>query len=152
MNTHKDATRILWNGSIMLTNMIPSLIRVHSCRFVPIGVSRIVCGFVLLSCCAFSFAEFPTTRPYPGVTYVHEMHDDPPQSVYVVTLDLADPNVSVRVAPGGADPDGDGQWQTTLMTVRDIAQREHFDIAVNASFFAVTRPGGAGEIAEEKAE
>ena len=38
------------------------------------------------------------------------------------------------------------------MPVRDIAQREGFDVAVNASYFAITRPKGAGEIAEEKAE
>src|SRR5436190_9852851 len=107
-----------------------------------------ICG-LLLSFCGVARGEFPTSQPYPGITYAHEARTDPPQSVFVVTVDLADPNVSVRVAPGGDDPDGPGEWQTTLMPVRDIAQREGFDVAVNASYFAITRPKGAGDIAEE---
>jgi exopolysaccharide biosynthesis protein len=92
--------------------------------------------------------EFPTTHPYQPIEYHHELRADPIQSIYIITVDLTDPRVSIRVAPGGADPDGAGPWQTTLLPVRDIAAREHFDIAVNASFFAINR----SNIAEEKAE
>jgi len=103
----------------------------------------------------FARAEFPTSQPYRGVNYAHVTIDDPklPQSIYVVTVDLRDPHVHVRLAPGGADPDGPaGEWQTTLMNVRDVAAREKFDVAVNASFFEITRPKDGGEIAEEKSE
>src|SRR5438067_1626397 len=81
--------------------------------------------------------EFPTTQPYPAVTYAREVRADPPQSIYVIIIDLSDPKVRVRVAPGGPDPDGPGEWQTTLQTVRTVAEREHFDVAVNASYFQI---------------
>jgi exopolysaccharide biosynthesis protein len=114
---------------------------------------RLVFFFVLtLSAGAFSRAEFPASQPCPGVTYSHETRSDPPQSIFIVTVDLNNPDVKIHVAPAGPDPDGAGEWQTTLMTVRDIASRERFDVAVNASYFAITIPKGAGEIAEEKAE
>jgi len=41
----------------------------------------------------------------------------------------------LRVAPGGADPDGPGQWQTTLMRPTKIAAREKFDFVINGDFF-----------------
>jgi exopolysaccharide biosynthesis protein len=89
--------------------------------------------FVAASVCR---ADAPaTTQPFSGVTYVHEQQADPPENIFVVKIDLTNPKVTVRVAPGGPDPDGDGPWQTTLLPVREIAEREHFDIAVNASFF-----------------
>src|SRR5439155_17799684 len=114
---------------------------------------RSIFAFVLtLSAGALSRGEFPASGPYPGVSYSHETRADPPQSIYVVTVDLNDPKVQVHVAPAGSDPDGAEEWQTTLMPVRDIAAREGFDIAVNASYFAIARPKDAGEIAEEKAE
>ena len=50
-------------------------------------------------------------------------------------IDLSDPHVSVRVSPGGPDPDGEGKFQTTLMPTSAIAQRERFDLAVNGDFF-----------------
>jgi exopolysaccharide biosynthesis protein len=85
-------------------------------------------------------AEFPTTRPFDEIVYRHEQRRDPDMSLHVLTIDLSDPDVKVRIAPGGADPDGtSGEWQTTLMPVRQIAQRERFDVAVNASFFAISR-------------
>jgi exopolysaccharide biosynthesis protein len=116
---------------------------------------RILVLTALLTLATFARAEFPTSQPYHGVTYSHVAIDDPklPQSIYIITVDLRDPNVKVRLSPGGEDPDGSaGEWQTTLMTVRDVAKREHFDVAVNASFFEITRPKGAGEIAEETSE
>jgi exopolysaccharide biosynthesis protein len=56
--------------------------------------------------------------------------------IHVVTIDLTDPRVRVRVCPGGGDPDGEeGYWNTSLQTVRAIAQRERLVVAVNGNFF-----------------
>lgn len=82
-------------------------------------------------------AQFPTTQPYPSTTYTHEQRKNPEMSLHVVTIDLWDPDVAVRLAMAGDDPDGDGPWQTTLLPVSRIAQRERFDIAVNASFYEI---------------
>jgi exopolysaccharide biosynthesis protein len=101
-----------------------------------------------LLCAPLSRAEFPTTNPYQAIEYHHELLANPVESIYIVTVDLTDPRVSIRISPAGPDPDGPGPWETTLMPVRDIAAREHFDIAINASFFAVNR----SNLAEEKAE
>jgi exopolysaccharide biosynthesis protein len=107
--------------------------------------------FVLLLLVGIARAEFPTSQPYRAVAYEHEMRKGLYMSLFVVTVDLSDPNVSVRVVPGGPDPDGPGEWQTTLMPVKQIAEREKFDVAINASFFAITRPTST-PIPEEVAE
>jgi hypothetical protein len=93
---------------------------------------------VFLSCfIGTARAEFPTSQPYRAVTYEHEKRTGLYMSLYAVTADLSDPRMRVRIVRGGEDPDGPGPWQTTLMTVRQIAEREKFDVAVNASFFSV---------------
>ncbi len=109
--------------------------------------SAFICGCKLICislcvlcvlCGSIAFAEFPTSQPYDGVTYHHETRTDPPMKIFVVTVDLADPNVSVEVAPGGDDPDGPaGKWQTRLDETGDVATRESFDVAVNGDFFSV---------------
>lgn len=78
-----------------------------------------------------------TTQPAGPVTYSHEQRAQPPMSLHIVTIDLSDPNVSLHVAPSGDDPDGPGPWETTLATVREIARREQFDLAINGGFFSV---------------
>jgi hypothetical protein len=80
-------------------------------------------------------ASFPATRTAAPATYANERRHDPNQSLHVVTVDLTDPAVAVGVARGGPDPDGDGKWTTTLLPVREVAEREHFDVAVNGDFF-----------------
>ena len=50
-------------------------------------------------------------------------------------VDLSNPKVRLRVAPGGPDPDGSGQWQTALMQPTRIAAREKMDLVVNGDFF-----------------
>jgi hypothetical protein len=80
-------------------------------------------------------AEMPE-RPYPSVKYIYEKRETPqPQKIYVAAVDLTDPNVRVKVSRGGADPDGDGKWTTTLMPPTKIADREGFDIVINGDFF-----------------
>lgn len=76
---------------------------------------------------------------WPGVQFVCEKRESPPQELFVVTLDLTNTNLVVRVSPGGPDPDGEGEFQTTLMTVRAVAERDHYDVAVNGDFFRAKR-------------
>ena len=126
----------------MLPNFKSALLYVR--RFSPLSPS--LCPFtgrgkillsVLLTICGVAhraFAEFPSTQPYPGVTYSHDLHHDPDESVFVVTINLDKANI--RVAPAGPDPDGpQGEWQTTLLPASEIAKRENFDVTINASFF-----------------
>jgi len=55
--------------------------------------------------------------------------------MFVAEVDLTKPDVRVHVSPGGADPDGGGPWQTTLMQPTKIAARDGFDLVVNGDFF-----------------
>jgi exopolysaccharide biosynthesis protein len=84
-------------------------------------------------------AEFPFSRPYPAVEFKQEKRSDPPQRIYVAKIDMSNPLVQVRVSRGGPDPDGDGEWTTTLMRPTKIAEREGFDVVVNGDFFSVSR-------------
>ena len=89
----------------------------------------------------------PVERPYKSVVYKHEKlttHSTDkegkpvewPQEIFAAFVDLTDPNVRVRVSRGGADPDGPGEWQTSLMPPTKVAEREGFDIVVNGDFFS----------------
>jgi exopolysaccharide biosynthesis protein len=95
----------------------------------------------------------PVERPYKSVLYKHEKFSTTtqdkdgkpvvyPQQVFAAFVDLTDPNVSVRVERGGDDPDGPGEWQTTLMQPTKVAEREGFDVIVNGDFYAVHREKG----------
>lgn len=79
--------------------------------------------------------RYPTTRPYAGVTYHVEVRRDPPLHLFVAEVDVSNPRVRLRVAPGGPDPDGSGEWETTLMRPTKVAEREKFELAVNGDFF-----------------
>jgi exopolysaccharide biosynthesis protein len=81
-----------------------------------------------------ALAEMPK-QPYPAVIYTHEESKDPPQKLYIAQIDLTNPNVRVRVANGGEDPDGPGKWQTILAQPTKVAEREGFDVVVNGDFF-----------------
>jgi exopolysaccharide biosynthesis protein len=96
-------------------------------------VTALAAAFFITSL-AFAEVKLPE-HPYPGTTYEYVHRDDGPQTIFIVKVDLTDPRVNVRVAPGGADPDGPGEWQTTLQPASAIAKREGFDVTVNASFF-----------------
>jgi exopolysaccharide biosynthesis protein len=90
---------------------------------------------------SFCFAA-PTTAPTTMPTADHPLvywsqhRSDPPMSLFFVRADLTNPKVHVRISAGGADPDGAGPWQTTLMVPTEVAAREHFEVCVNASFFS----------------
>ena len=104
-----------------------------------------------------------TERPYRSVVYKHEKthrlnatdkDGKPvvwPQEIFAAFIDLTDPNVHVRVSRGGDDPDGPGEWQTTLMPPTKVADREGFDIVVNGDFFAAFNTMDAeGEAAQKQ--
>ncbi len=78
-------------------------------------------------------------QPYAGVRYEYRVSAGPEEQIQVVFVDLANPDVDVRVSAGGDDPDGDGPWQTTLQVPSVIAAREHFEVAVNGDFFAAQK-------------
>ena len=96
----------------------------------------LLCALCAL-CGSTAFAEFPTTQPYPGVTYKHETRAEPPMQIFSVSIDLRQRDASVEVAPSGDDPDGPGKWQTTLDETPDVAERAGFEVAVNGDFFGV---------------
>ena len=103
---------------------------------------NLTCRLVLLAILVtppLARAEFPTSQPYAGVRYWHESRSNPAMSLYVVQINLANPDVKVRVSPAGPDPDGQGEWQTVLMAPSEIAQREGFDVCINASFFGALK-------------
>jgi exopolysaccharide biosynthesis protein len=106
----------------------------------------------ILSSATSALAQFPTTQPFEEVTFHSEQRHNPDERFYVVTVDLADPDVSISLATAGPDPDGAGPWQTMLRPVREIAERERFDIAINASYFEITRGTTTQPIPEEAAE
>jgi hypothetical protein len=78
-------------------------------------------------------AAEPTTRP---LSYRHEVRTDPPMQLHILTVDLTDPAVHVKVSHGGSDPNLRSPWETTLMTVSDMAQRDGLCAAVNGNYFA----------------
>lgn len=93
-----------------------------------------ICVAVALTS-AIARAEVAFEHPYRSVAYQHESQADPPQQIFVAEIDLTDPNVRVRVSRGGPDPDGEGEWQTTLMRPTKVADREGFDVVINGDFF-----------------
>lgn len=102
--------------------------------------------FMRLRICAFAFVlsspalaeakQFPATRPYGPVVYQYVEMTDPPQRIYAIAIELANPDVKVRVSRGGADPDGQGKWTTTLQRPSSIAEREGFEVTINGDFFS----------------
>jgi hypothetical protein len=106
---------------------------------------------VLLLCPLIARAEIGK-RPYPAVAYIFEQQTSPkPQKIFVAVIDLTNPMVSVHVARGGADPDGDGKWQTTLTRPTKVADREGFDVVVNGDFFShLSGKDAEGEAAQKE--
>jgi exopolysaccharide biosynthesis protein len=92
-----------------------------------------------------ALADAPSTQPAGAAKLLysiqHEQRSDPPMRIWVLQVDLTDPRVSVKVLPSGADPDGDGPWQTTLKPATEVAEQNGLELAVNASFFSVDKTG-----------
>ena len=94
---------------------------------------------LLLALCTALFAPLVAyadeTAPYPEVRLERRVLSEPAQRIWVARIDLRAADVEVRVAAGGADPDGDGPYQTTLLPLSEIAARERFEVAINGDFF-----------------
>ena len=75
------------------------------------------------------------SQPYSAIRLETRADAADKQRVLVARVDLADAHTLVRVARGGADPDGDGPYQTTLLTPSVIAARERFALTINGDFF-----------------
>jgi hypothetical protein len=76
-----------------------------------------------------------TNHPVSSIAYCSETRPQPPTRLFVAEIDLTDPKLCLRVSPGGPDPDGPGEWQTTLMQPTRIAAREDMALVVNGDFF-----------------
>ena len=84
----------------------------------------------------FARAEISASQePVSGIRIHSETRTNPPTRLFVAEVDLKNPKLHLRVAPGGPDPDGAGKWETTLMEPTKIAEREQFDFVVNGDFF-----------------
>ncbi len=99
-------------------------------RFFVIGLVLLLIGTLAST----ARCDVPTSQPSP-IQYHEEIRSNPPLHLHVATVDLTDPRVELKVSRAGDDPDGAGPWETTLQTVRAIATREKFALAVNGSFF-----------------
>src|SRR2546423_13018881 len=85
-------------------------------------------------CVILARGAAPATQPSP-IQYRQIVRTNPPLQLHVVTVDLTDSRVALRVVRGGEDPDGEGPWQTKLDIVRNIATREELAGAVHRQFF-----------------
>ena len=94
-----------------------------------------ICALLFTLTSASCAAEI-STQPYPEIRYEQRTTTEPTQQIFIARVDLSDPDVTVRVSPGGPDPDGAGEYQTILQTPSTIAEREHFEVAVNGDFFS----------------
>jgi hypothetical protein len=98
-----------------------------------LSAALLACFFV-----ASARAQAPATQPIaarPPFTVETIVRENPALRLYVAKIDLTDPRVSIVVAPGGPDPDGDGPWETVLEPTTSIARANKLDLAVNAVFF-----------------
>ena len=99
-------------------------------------VLRLLFVCVLLRCgFSASGGVSATNEALPGVFIHSETRTNPPTRLFVAEVDLKNPKLHLRVSAGGADPDGPGKWQTTLLEPTKIAAREKFDLVVNGDFF-----------------
>lgn len=75
------------------------------------------------------------TQPYSAIRVETRVDAAAKQRIFIARVDLADAHTFIRVARGGDDPDGDGPYQTTLLTPSVIAARERFALTINGDFF-----------------
>jgi hypothetical protein len=100
-------------------------------------VMKLVC--VSIAVAGPAFAGFPTSQPYPGVTYRFIEIKNQPNRIHVVTVDLRSASVQIVVSQGSGDhthPDG---YETTLLGPLAIADRDGLDIVINGDFFEAKR-------------
>jgi exopolysaccharide biosynthesis protein len=71
----------------------------------------------------------------PGIICYSEVQTNPSQRLFIAQVDLTNPHLRLRVAPGGPAPDNGGAWVTTLMEPTKVADREHLSLVINGDFF-----------------
>jgi exopolysaccharide biosynthesis protein len=97
---------------------------------------RVFCGLIAtLLTASGAPATVSTTRPMPGVTFERIVESDPPLKYYVVSVDLSDPRVHLKVLRGSGDAHLTPPWETRLMPVSQMAERDGTSIAVNGNLF-----------------
>jgi len=80
-------------------------------------------------------ADTSTTRPMPGITFERDIQTDPPTRFYVVTVDLTNPRIHLKVSRAGDWAHLPRPWEVKLMTVSEMAQRDGLSVAVNGNLF-----------------
>ena len=100
-------------------------------RILPLFISVALLGLFSSVHAEISVAN----EPLPGILIHSETRTNPPTRMFIAVVDLKNPRLHFRVSRGGADPDGSGKWQTTLMEPTKIAAREKFDFVINGDFF-----------------
>ena len=98
-------------------------------------MSRLLAGILVFLIAANCVAETTTTRPLPGITLESVVWTEPAMRFYVVTVDLTNPRIHLKVSRAGSDPAMTPPWEVTLMPVSKIAQRDGLSVAVNANLF-----------------
>jgi hypothetical protein len=97
---------------------------------------RIVFGLVLtLFVGSGARGEIATTRPWAGVLFERGVEADPPLKYFLVSVDLGDPRVHLKVLRGSGDVIPAVPWETTLMPVSKMVERDGVSIAVNGNLF-----------------
>jgi phosphodiester glycosidase len=82
-----------------------------------------------------SVADVSTTRPMPGIALERDVQTNPPMRFYVVTVDLTNPRIHLKVSRAGDWQHLPRPWEVKLMTVSEMAQRDGLSIAVNGNLF-----------------
>jgi hypothetical protein len=111
--------------------MMKTFVNLPSVRFLPSAIALL--NLALIHSVRAEFSA--TNHPFPGIICYAEKRSEPPMRLFVAEIDLVNPNLHLRVAPGGPDPDGAGPWQTTLMEPTKIAARDGMDLVINGDFF-----------------
>lgn len=80
-------------------------------------------------------ANVSTTRPVPGIIFDQDVRNDPPLHLFIVTVDLTDPRIHLKVSRGGNGDHLPPPWEATLMPVSQMAQRDGLFVAINGNMY-----------------
>jgi len=102
-----------------------------------ISIRRIVGAFFILAAISCPCgAQISTTRPWPGITLSSFIETNPPTRYFIVTIDLTNPRIHLKVSRGSGDARITPPWETSLIPVAQMAQRDGLTLAVNGNLFA----------------
>lgn len=82
-----------------------------------------------------AIAEVSTTRPMPGIALERDVQTDPPMRFFVVSVDLANPRIHLKVSRAGDWQNLPRPWEVRLMPVSEMAQRDGLSVAINGNLF-----------------